>query len=97
MIAALEQLHNAPTETLDACEDAALILNCTEKFRFVALLFFWSEVLSSVDLIKKFLHSKETTFYQALNQLRTDLIKTGKMSSVPETFLIPKTYTMNGA
>jgi hypothetical protein len=70
VMAALEQLHNAPAGTLDAYENAALILNGTQKFRFVGLLF-WSEVLSSVDWIQKFLQSKETTFYQALNQLGT--------------------------
>jgi hypothetical protein len=38
--AALEQLCDTLTETLDKREDAALILNGIEKFEFVALLFF---------------------------------------------------------
>jgi hypothetical protein len=69
----LGQLCDIPTETL---EDATVILSGIEKFKFVALLFFWSEVLSSIDWIQKYLQAKETTFYQALNQLGTliDLI-----------------------
>jgi hypothetical protein len=71
VIAALEQMCDTMTETLDIHEDAALILNGIEKFEFVALLFFWSEVLSSIDWIQKCLHAKETTFHQQLNQLGT--------------------------
>jgi hypothetical protein len=80
VIAALEQLCDTLTEMLDTCEDAALILNGIEKFEFVALLFFWSEVLSSIDWIQKCLQAKETTFHQALNQLGTliDLINNWK-------------------
>jgi hypothetical protein len=58
VIAALEQLCDALTETFDTREDAALILNGIEKFEFVALLFFWSEVLSSIDRIHKCLQAK---------------------------------------
>jgi hypothetical protein len=57
VIAALEQLCDTLTERLDTCEDATLILNDIEKFEFVALLFFWSEVLSSIDRIQKFLQA----------------------------------------
>jgi hypothetical protein len=71
VIAALEQLCDTLTETLDTREDAALILNGIEKFEFVALLFFWSEVLSSIDRIQKCLQAKETNFHQALNQMVT--------------------------
>jgi hypothetical protein len=51
-----------------------------KKFEFVALLYFWSEVLSSFDWIQKCLQAKATTFHQALNQLRTliDLINNWK-------------------
>jgi hypothetical protein len=43
-------------------------------------LFFWSQVLSSIDRIQKYLQAKETTFHQALNQLGTlvDLIDNWK-------------------
>jgi hypothetical protein len=51
MIVALEELCDTLTEMLDTREDAALILDGIEKFEFVALLFFWSEVLSSIDRI----------------------------------------------
>jgi hypothetical protein len=61
VIAALEQLCDTLTETLDTREDAALILNGIEKFEFLALLF-WSEVLSSIDRIQKCLQAKETTY-----------------------------------
>jgi hypothetical protein len=56
------QLHDTATETPDTCEDAAVILNDTEKLEFVALLFFWSEDLSSIDRIQKCLAAKETIF-----------------------------------
>jgi hypothetical protein len=69
--AALEQLCDTLTDTLHTREDAAPILNGIEKFEFVAPLFFWSEVLSSIDRIQKCLQAKETTFHQALNQLGT--------------------------
>jgi hypothetical protein len=59
------------TETLNTREYAAIILNDIEKFEFVALVFLWSEVLSSIDRIQKCLQAKETTFHQALNQLGT--------------------------
>jgi hypothetical protein len=80
VIAALEQLCDTLTETLDTREYAALILNGTEKFEFVALLFFCSEVFSSTDRIQKYLQAKETIFHQALNQLDTliDLINNWK-------------------
>jgi hypothetical protein len=80
VIAALEQLCDTLTETFDIREDAALILNGIEKFEFVALQFFWSEVLSSIDRIQKCLQTKETAFHQALNQLGTliDLIDNRK-------------------
>jgi hypothetical protein len=80
VIAAFEQLCDTLTETLDTREDAALILNGIEKFEFVALLFFWSEILSSADQIQKCLQAKETTFHQALTQLGTliDLIDNWK-------------------
>jgi hypothetical protein len=76
----VSQLCDALTETLDTCEDAALILTGIEKFEFVALLFFWSDVLSSIDRIRKCLLAKETTFQQTLNQLGTltDLIDNWK-------------------
>jgi hypothetical protein len=48
--AALEQLHDTVTKTLDTCGDAAVILNGTEKFELAALIY-WSEVLSSIDWI----------------------------------------------
>jgi hypothetical protein len=50
---ALEQLRDAATETPDTREDAAVIVSGTDKFEFVALSFFWSEVLSSTDRIQK--------------------------------------------
>jgi hypothetical protein len=80
VIAALEQLCDTLTETLDTREYAALILNGIKKFEIVALLFFWSEVLSSIDGIQKCLQAKEKTFHQALNQLGTliDLIDNWK-------------------
>jgi hypothetical protein len=80
VIPALEQLCDTLTETIDTREDAVLIVNGIEKFEFVALLFFWSEVLSSVDGIQKCLQAKETTFHQALNQMGTliDLIDNWK-------------------
>jgi hypothetical protein len=80
VIAALEQLCDTLTKMLDTREDAALLLNGIEKFEFVALLFFWPEVFSSIDRIKKCLQAKETTFHQALNQLGTliDLIDNWK-------------------
>jgi hypothetical protein len=53
VIAALEQLCDTLTEKLDTREYAALILNGIEKFEFVVLLFFWSDVLSSIDRIQK--------------------------------------------
>jgi hypothetical protein len=40
VIAALEQLYDALTETLHTREGAAVILNGIEKFVFIALLFF---------------------------------------------------------
>jgi hypothetical protein len=67
VIAALEQLYDTLTEKLDTLEDAALFLNGIKKFEFVALLIFWSEVLSSIDRIQKCLWAKETTFHQTLN------------------------------
>jgi hypothetical protein len=63
VISALEQLCDILTKTLDTREDAALILNGIEKFEFVALLFFWSEILSSIARIQKCLQAKETTFH----------------------------------
>jgi hypothetical protein len=67
VISALQQLCDTLTKTLDTREDAALILNGIEKSEFVALLFFWSEVISSIDRIQKCLQAGETTFNQALN------------------------------
>jgi hypothetical protein len=83
VIAALEKLCDTPTEMFDTHEDAALILNGSEKFEFVALLFFWSVVLSSIDRIQKY-QAEETTCYEVLSQLgtSTDLSITGKMRSV---------------
>jgi hypothetical protein len=63
VIVVLEQLCDAATETSDTREDAAVIVSGTEKSEFVALLFFWSEVLSSTDRIQKCLQAKETTFF----------------------------------
>jgi hypothetical protein len=71
VIAALEQLCDTLTKMLDTCQDVALILNGIKKFEFVALLFFWSEVLSSIDQIQKCLQAKETTFHQSPNPLGT--------------------------
>jgi hypothetical protein len=51
VIAALEQLCVSLTDTLDTLDDAPLILNGIDNFEFVALLFFWSEVLSSINRI----------------------------------------------
>jgi hypothetical protein len=62
VIAALEQLCDTLTETLDTREDAALILNGIEKFEFVALLFSWSEVLSSFDRIQNVFRLKKQLF-----------------------------------
>jgi hypothetical protein len=53
---------DTPTEKLDTREDAVLIVNDNEKFEFVALLFFWSEVLSSINRIQTCLQAEETTF-----------------------------------
>jgi hypothetical protein len=61
-ISAFEQLHDIYTEMLDTCEDAALILNGTEEFKVAALLFFWSEVLSSINHIQKCLQAKKQLF-----------------------------------
>lgn len=52
-------------------EAAALILNGGENFEFVALLFFYLEVLSSIDMIHKCLQAKEESFHQVLNQMGT--------------------------
>jgi hypothetical protein len=71
VIAALEQLCDTLTEMLDTREDAALIFNGIEKIEFVALLFLWSVVLSSIDRIQKYLQAKETIFHQVLNQVET--------------------------
>jgi hypothetical protein len=71
VIAALEQLRDTATETFDSREDAVAILKGIEKLESVALLLFWSEVFSSIDRIYKVLKAKQTTFYQALNQLGT--------------------------
>jgi hypothetical protein len=73
------------TETLDAHEDAAIIPSGIKKFEFAAFLFFWSEVLLSIDRIQKCLQAKETDFYQALNQLGTliDLIHNSKNELCP--------------
>jgi hypothetical protein len=73
VIAKLEQLCETLTEKLDTREYAALILIGIENFEFVALLFFGSEVLSSIDRIKKCLQAKETTFLQTLDQLGTSI------------------------
>jgi hypothetical protein len=62
VIAAPEQLRDTLTETLDTREVAALIHNNSEKFEFVALLFFWSEVLSSIDRIQKLFRLKKQLF-----------------------------------
>jgi hypothetical protein len=51
--AALEQLHDIPIEMLHTREDASTILNGTERYEFISLPFFWSEVLSSSDQIRK--------------------------------------------
>lgn len=61
-MAALEQVHGILAEMLHTQEDASTILNGTERYEFIALLLFWSEVLSSIDQIRKFLQTKETTF-----------------------------------
>jgi hypothetical protein len=62
--AAFGQLRDTAMGTRQA---AALIVNGIKKFGFVALLFFWSEFLSSIHRVQKCLQAKETTFYQALN------------------------------
>jgi hypothetical protein len=97
VIAALEQLCDTLTEMLDTREDAALILNGIEELEFVALLFFLSEVLSSIDQIQKCLQGKETTFHQALNQVGTliDLTDNWKNELCFRAILIPKTCALN--
>jgi hypothetical protein len=62
VIAALEQLCDTLTETLDTHEDAALILNGIEKIKFVALLFLWSKVLSCIDRIQNVFRLKKQLF-----------------------------------
>ncbi|XP_065654553.1 uncharacterized protein LOC136081183 [Hydra vulgaris] len=69
VLAALEMLRDFSKETLDSRGDAGLILSAIQRFDFVALLYFWSEILPSIDRIQKCLQSKEITFNQALIQL----------------------------
>jgi hypothetical protein len=51
--AALEELRDIATEALDTRQDATVIVNGADKFEFVTLLFFWSEILSSIDRIER--------------------------------------------
>jgi hypothetical protein len=89
VIAALQQLRDTPTELCDTHESPAVIVTGTEKFEFVALLSFWSEVLFPVEWIPGCLHGKEVASQQTLNQFGTLILsKTIKMSSVPEQFLM---------
>jgi SAM-dependent MidA family methyltransferase len=80
IVALVSQLCDTLTETFDTREDAALILICNEMFEFVAVLFFWSEVRSSIDRIQKCRQAEETTFHQTLKQLGNliDLINNWK-------------------
>jgi hypothetical protein len=41
LIAELQHLHDTPTKMINRHEDAALILNATEKIKYAALLYFW--------------------------------------------------------
>lgn len=68
---ALQQPCDTPTGTFDTREAAAPILNGGENFEFVALLFFYPEVLSSIDMVQKNLQAKEESFHQVLNQMGT--------------------------
>ena len=52
MIAALEKLRDTPTETIDKREDTTLTINAIENFNFVTFLFFWTDILSSMDKIQ---------------------------------------------
>ena len=47
-----------------------------ENFNFVTFLFFWTDILSSMDKIQKILQTKGTSFIQALTLLET---LTGKL------------------
>jgi hypothetical protein len=44
-------------------EDETVIVSGIEKFEFATLLFFWQEVLFSINRIHECLQNKETTFY----------------------------------
>jgi hypothetical protein len=80
VIAALERLYDAPIETHGTCVTPAVIENCNHSFEFVALLLFWWEVLSYIDLIQQCLEAKQNTSHHALNHLGTsiDLIDNSK-------------------
>ena len=65
VIAALEKLRDTLTETIDTREDAALIIIAIENFNFVTLLFFWTDILSSMKTLQKILHTKGISFIQA--------------------------------
>jgi hypothetical protein len=74
VIAALEQLCDTLTERLDTREYAALILNDIGKFEFVALLFFWTEVLSFIDRIQIcFFSLKKQLFISTESTVNFDL------------------------
>ncbi|XP_065653032.1 uncharacterized protein LOC136080343 [Hydra vulgaris] len=53
VLAALEMLRDASGETFDSRGDAELILSAIRRFEFVALLYFWSEILPSINRIQK--------------------------------------------
>ena len=79
------------------CMAAAINLSSVENFKFICLLSFWLEVFSSFDLIQIYPQDKGASFHQALNQLETltDLISNWKITSVPQPFLMFKTYAIN--
>ncbi|XP_065642856.1 uncharacterized protein LOC136074463 [Hydra vulgaris] len=69
VLVALEMLRDSSRETLDSRGDAGFFFFAIQRVEFVALLYFWSEILPSIDRIQKCLQSREIIFNQALIQL----------------------------
>ncbi|XP_050340513.1 uncharacterized protein LOC126766873 [Bactrocera neohumeralis] len=70
VISALEQLRDSVAENIDTRQDAALVINAIETFSFVALFFFWAEILESFDKVQRKLQEKGMTFTHVLGQLQ---------------------------
>lgn len=66
VLSALEKLRDTLSETIDTRQSASLLINAIERFDFVSLLFFWSEVLPKIDRTQKTLQIKGISFTYVL-------------------------------